>query len=121
MITINLSASKPKPQLVKPVQTPINQPIKLAPKGDEPSSEINNLISSLTSSLQAQDPNIANYVNSIHKYLLANPNTVTILSPEDKRTFFAGLSSISRKQLIEGKDKSKKPAGKKQISMDDLL
>lgn len=85
------------------------------------STEINKLITSLSSSLQAQDPNIANYVNSIHKYLLANPNTVTMLSPEDKRTFFAGLSSISRKQLIESKEKSKKPTSKKNLSMDDLL
>lgn len=129
MIDIDFSAMQNKLEKASvtvpvPVQvsTITEQPL------EQPKKEILDAINNLRVSLQESDPDIINYVRHIHKALLEDVSQVTILTNEQRAVFFAGLSAITKEQIIAKEIKGKAGKGSKagvgklkDLSMDDFV
>lgn len=76
-------------------------------------------LKALRQSLLTEDPQMPVYLQSIHSILRDDPETATLLSPEQINLIVQGLSKFTNVKISEG-HKSRKTKAVTQMTLDDL-
>ena len=77
-------------------------------------------IAGLQEKLLASSPEIPLALREIHTVLMADPEVVTLLQPEEIGTVVSGLKKHMNVTLVEKVIKSKSPKGGKALSLESL-
>jgi hypothetical protein len=114
-VALNTSNNEPAAAEAQPI-APITE-ISLA------SQAISERLSSIAAALLTANPDITNDLHFIHRAILEDPAQVTMMTEEQKITFFAGLKYKTGAEIIATTAKSKQASSKKlaALSVDDLL